>query len=370
MTQEQIDLINKVVWFIPFKNKRNAIRNFLNSMVENINIIQSQNQQITDLTQHKITDLTQHITNQNQQITDLTQHITNQNQQITDLIKRIKIYETLSKNNNINNLPFIRIYNDDSEENLKNRKIVEDVLIENTDNQSKYDLHNYFIGNKKRAIDKWLFYFDAYEKHFSRFRGKDINLLEIGVQNGGSLQMWKYYFKSNYPDVKLNLYGIDIDEKVKSLEDDDNDIKIFIGSQSDREFLQKIKKEIPKLDILIDDGGHTMEQQIVTFEEMYEHVKDDGVYLCEDTHTSYFSDFGGGYHNQNTFIEYAKNLIDDLHSYWFEENIPINSLNIVNSTHSINFYDSMVFFEKKVRNPKYNSLCGRAQIGKCTVIDF
>ena len=46
-------------------------------------------------------------------------------------------------------------------------------------------------------------------------------------------------------------------------------IKIFVGSQSDRNFLRKIKSEIPKVDILIDDGGHTMEQQIVTFEEMY-----------------------------------------------------------------------------------------------------
>ena len=355
MTQEQIDLINKVVWFIPFKNKRNAVRNFLSNIVENINIINS---------------ITQHTINQNNQITDLIQHSINQNQKITDLIKRIKIYETLSTNNNINNIPFIRIYNDNTEENLNNRKIVEEVLIEDNTNKSKYDLHNYFIENRKRAIDKWLFYFDVYEKHFSRFRGKDINLLEIGVQNGGSLQMWKYYFKSNYPNAKVNLYGIDIDEKAKSLEDDENDIKIFIGSQSDREFLRKIKKEIPKLDILIDDGGHTMEQQIVTFEEMYEHVKDDGVYLCEDTHSSYFSHLGGGYHNQNTFIEYAKNLIDDLHSYWFEENIPINSLNIVNTTHCINFYDSMVFFEKKIRNSKYNSLCGRARIGTCKVIDY
>lgn len=340
MTQEQIDLINKVVWWIPFKNKRNAVRNLLNSIVESTNFINS-----------------------------AYQNTENQNQQIINLLNRIK-YETLSSNNNIFKAPILTIGNDDTEKNLKNRKIVEDILIEDTNDKNKYDLHNYFIENRKRGIDKWLFYFDAYEKHFSRFRGKDINLLEIGVQNGGSLQMWKYYFTYKYPNAKVNLYGIDIEEKVKSLENDDNDIKIFIGSQSDREFLQKIKKEIPKLDILIDDGGHTMEQQIITFEEMYEHVKDDGVYLCEDTHTSYFSDFGGGYHNQNTFIEYAKNLIDDLHSYWFGKDIPINSLNIVNTTQSINFYDSMVFFEKKVRNPKYKSLCPRAQIGKCTVIDY
>ena len=92
MTQEQIDLINKVVWFIPFKNKRNAIRSFLNMIVESINMIYAQNQQITDLTQHsikqnqQITDLTQHSIKQNQQITDLTQHSIKQNNDIKDSI--------------------------------------------------------------------------------------------------------------------------------------------------------------------------------------------------------------------------------------------------------------------------------------------
>lgn len=78
MTQEQIDLINKVVWFIPFKNKRNAIRSFLNMIVESINMIYAQNQQITDLTQHSI--------KQNQQITELTQHSINQNSDIKNSI--------------------------------------------------------------------------------------------------------------------------------------------------------------------------------------------------------------------------------------------------------------------------------------------
>ncbi|CRF35674.1 hypothetical protein BRSU_2797 [Brachyspira suanatina] len=82
MTQEQIDLINKVVWFIPFKNKRNAVRNFLNSIVENINIINS---------------ITQHSVNQNQQITDLIQHSINQNQQIIDLLQH-----SINQNNYIN----------------------------------------------------------------------------------------------------------------------------------------------------------------------------------------------------------------------------------------------------------------------------
>ena len=62
--------------------------------------------------------------------------------------------------------------------------------------------------------------------------------------------------------------------------------------------------------ILIDDGGHTMEQQIVTFEELYDHINDGGIYLCEDVHTSYLEKFGGGYQKEGTFIEYSKKIID------------------------------------------------------------
>ena len=66
------------------------------------------------------------------------------------------------------------------------------------------------------------------------------------------------------------------------------------------------------LDIVIDDGGHKMRQQIVSYEELFGHIKHDGVYLCEDTHTSYWLQYGGGYKRQNTFIEYSKNFIDYL----------------------------------------------------------
>ena len=62
----------------------------------------------------------------------------------------------------------------------------------------------------------------------------------------------------------LEIYGIDVDPECKDCEEDN--IEIFIGSQADRKFLRQIKKSIPKVDILIDDGGHRMQQQINTFE--------------------------------------------------------------------------------------------------------
>ena len=55
-------------------------------------------------------------------------------------------------------------------------------------------LHKYFLNNAHKRLHKWVHYFDIYERHFERFRGKSPTMIEIGVQGGGSLAMWKEYF--------------------------------------------------------------------------------------------------------------------------------------------------------------------------------
>jgi hypothetical protein len=206
------------------------------------------------------------------------------------------------------------------------------------------ELEQYFKDNNKRLIFKWQHYFDVYERHFSRFKNQEVVILEIGVSQGGSLQMWKDYF-----GAKCKIYGVDIDPRCKQFEEEN--IEIFIGSQSDKEFLRKIKSSIPKIDILIDDGGHTMKQQIVTYEEMYSHVKENGVYLCEDCHTSYWGSYGGGYKRKNSFIEYSKNWIDYLNAYHSRSSrLQVNEL--TNTAKSVHYYDSIVVIEKgKVEKP-------------------
>ena len=99
MTKEQIDLINKFVWFIPFKKKRNATRDFLNMIVDTMNMLYSLNQNIAN----GITDLEQYIANKNNQIIglenqiiDLENQIINQDKQIIDLI-----YHSINQNNDI-----------------------------------------------------------------------------------------------------------------------------------------------------------------------------------------------------------------------------------------------------------------------------
>ena len=51
MTKEQMEIINKVVWFIPFRKKRDAIRNFLILLADRFNNID--NRFNTDINQNQ-----------------------------------------------------------------------------------------------------------------------------------------------------------------------------------------------------------------------------------------------------------------------------------------------------------------------------
>jgi hypothetical protein len=212
-------------------------------------------------------------------------------------------------------------------------------------------LEEYFWNktDKTLKIHKWHHYFKIYDKHFKRFIGKNPTVLEIGVDRGGSLEMWNYYF-----DNKCTIYGIDINpdclnvpEKLQS-----DNIHISIGDQENRNFWQDYLKDKPKFDIVIEDGGHQMNQQIVTYEELYDNVSDNGVYLCEDLHTSYWNEYGGELNKKGTFIEYSKNFIDMINFYHIRavpsSDIFIKSKKFRQITNSIHYYDSIMVLEKEI----------------------
>jgi Methyltransferase domain len=127
------------------------------------------------------------------------------------------------------------------------------------------------------GIWKWNHYFDIYDRHFSRFRDREVHVLEIGIYSGGSLEMWRDYFGRN-----CHIYGVDIEPACKAYERDG--VRVFIGDQSDRGFWKRFRQEVGTLDIVVDDGGHLPEQQIVTVEELLPYLSPSGVYLCEDLH--------------------------------------------------------------------------------------
>jgi hypothetical protein len=208
-----------------------------------------------------------------------------------------------------------------------------------------------FKEHQGNIIHKWHHYFEIYDRHFQRFKNKKIVLLEIGVHKGGSLEMWKKYF-----GPECQFIGVDIHPLCKQFEDERT--KIFIGSQDDREFLGRLKKEIPKVDILIDDGGHMMDQLKISFEELYDWVVDDGVYLAEDLHTCYWPAYEGGYKRKNSFIEFCKGLIDELNA-WHSQQKKLKVSTFSRSTHSMHFYDSIVVFEKRKISKPFHLFAGK-----------
>ncbi|MGH1427531.1 MAG: class I SAM-dependent methyltransferase [Arenicella sp.] len=216
------------------------------------------------------------------------------------------------------------------------------------------DLEKYFRNNTNRSIHKWEHYFNIYDRHFSRFRGTDVHIVEFGVSQGGSLQMWKDYFGS-----KCQIYGVDINHHCKQFEEDQ--VQVLIGDQNDRSFLKSLVTKIPRVDILIDDGGHMMKEQINTFEVLFDHIQNDGVYLCEDLHTSYWSNFAGGYKKRKTFIEYSKNFIDDIHA-WHSRTRKLKVSNFTKTAKSLHYYDSILVIEKGLVQKPSHSMTGTDSI--------
>jgi hypothetical protein len=144
-----------------------------------------------------------------------------------------------------------------------------------------------------------LHYFDVYHRHFSKFIGREVHVLEIGVYSGGSLRMWRDYFGTN-----CYIHGVDIEQACKVYENEHTTIDI--GDQADRTFWKRFKEMYPVIDVVIDDGGHMPQQQMITVEEMLPHLQPGGVFLCEDVHGEYdmFTPFVQGLAaNLNCFVE-------------------------------------------------------------------
>ena len=219
----------------------------------------------------------------------------------------------------------------------------------------KTRLEVFFDKNKGNLIHKWVHYFDIYDRHFSAFRGKNITVVEFGVSHGGSLNMWRDYF-----GPKARIIGIDINPECEKFAT--KNTEIYIGDQEDKDFLRSLMDKIGKVDIVIEDGGHTMLQQINTFEEVYPKMSDNGVFLIEDLHTSYWDGYGGGYRKQGTFIEKAKGLIDDLNAWHSKDPESFKVTDFTKTTHSMHFYDSIIVFERKIITQPYHKMTGEQTI--------
>ncbi len=171
----------------------------------------------------------------------------------------------------------------------------------------KAELDALALGRTDKA-SSWHGYTEPYEQIFRPLKNRPLRICEIGIENGGSLAVWRDYFPRGM------VYGIDI---VDSSSLQSRRIRTFVADQAKREQLQAFIDSCGSgYDIVIDDGGHSMQQQQVSLGFFFPHVKPGGYYIIEDVHTSlprYYPGYGVERSGGNStlrmllfFIEYAR----------------------------------------------------------------
>jgi hypothetical protein len=193
-------------------------------------------------------------------------------------------------------------------------------------------LLNLFLSSKKFS-SKHKKYFHVYEEVFSNYINKKIIFVEVGILNGGSLKMWKEYFGQN-----VRIIGTDYNPECKKYEEEG--IEIFIGDQSDPKFWDDFFSKVGKVDILLDDGGHTNSQQVITTVKAIPNIKDGGLLVTEDTHASYQAIFNNP--SKKSYINFTKKLIDDI-NFTFP-NLGKFKYSFNKYVYSLRYFESFVVF--------------------------
>ena len=175
-------------------------------------------------------------------------------------------------------------------------------------------LANIFMDHEGYLVDKWESYIGIYESEFAKFidAGKPISLLEVGVQNGGSLQIWRKYLPAG-----SRIVGIDINPDCANLELDEN-TTLHVADGTDAESLDRVLGDLT-FDIIIDDGSHRSDHIISTYKALYSRVRGGGKYIIEDLHASYWTEYGGGFRTPNSAMEFLKGLVDGLNCDHFRD---------------------------------------------------
>ena len=198
----------------------------------------------------------------------------------------------------------------------------------------------------KNQSRKFIKYFSVYEEIFKDFREKDIIFVEIGIYNGGSLEIWKKYFST-----RSRIIGVDLNPECKKFETEG--IEVFIGNQSDPEFWKYFFLKVGKVDIILDDGGHTNLDQIITAASVVPNINDGGILLTEDTHTSYMQPYNS--EMKKSFINFSKKIIDDI-NLKFSKTFKQYEFSLSNYVYSIIFFESIVVYKIDRTKTEFNKL--------------
>ncbi|MER8573378.1 glycoside hydrolase family 99-like domain-containing protein [Mesorhizobium sp. M1409] len=235
------------------------------------------------------------------------------------------------------------------------------------------DLYN---AHRGKVSDKWSIYLSTYDYIFSEYRNKPVRILEIGVQNGGSLEIWQKYF----PNAEI-IVGCDINLACCNLVFDDKKIEISVGNANTHEVERDIVARSEKYDIIIDDGSHLSSDIICSFARYFPHLSEGGMYIAEDLHCSYWQEFEGGLYDPLSSISFFKRLLDVVnHEHWGLDRRRVDALATfadrhqaafdeasLASVHSVEFLNSLCVVTK--RPIPENLLGARSVQGRAALAD-
>lgn len=156
-----------------------------------------------------------------------------------------------------------------------------------------------------KVSDKWSIYLREYDRLFSPIRESSVSLLEIGIQNGGSLERWAAYFEQG-----LHFIGCDINPDCEQLAYSDPRIELIVGDANQPETIARILDCAPSFGVVIDDGSHTSGDIVRAFANFFPHIINGGMFVAEDLHCSYWKSFEGGLFNPYSSIAFFKRLAD------------------------------------------------------------
>jgi SAM-dependent methyltransferase len=212
-----------------------------------------------------------------------------------------------------------------------------------------------------RVTDKWDSYLAIYDRAFAAYRDREVSLLEIGIQNGGSLEVHARYFAHH----KL-IIGCDIDPRCGALSFLSNDkIKVVVGDANAAETRAKIASLSADIDIIIDDGSHKSNDIIRSFLYFFPKLKPGGIFVIEDLHASYWQTYDGGLFHPSSAMSLLKDLVDLPNlEHWglamtpqeylatrHPQYAPVISACDLSGIHSVQFFNSVCIIEKHLTDP-------------------
>jgi hypothetical protein len=212
-------------------------------------------------------------------------------------------------------------------------------------------LEQLYREHEGKISDRWSLYLAEYDRLFAPLRERPVRLLEIGIQNGGSLEIWSKFFLH-----AEKIVGCDINPNCARLQYDDPRICLVVANANTDQAQQKILSNFPCFDLIIDDGSHQSADIVRSFARYFPYLEHGGLYVVEDLHCSYWKEYGGGLFHPDSSMTFLKRLADILnHQHWGIDMARSEFMHSFEQRYGTDFYEGLL---REIHSVEFlNSMC-------------